>query len=363
MRKSDIFWQSYLNLEGNLIDLGKYIFISDDTSLGCRGQLDVYSPYISDLLVSCCCQIESISKELYFTIGGKKTRDSADLYFDEDCLRLIDRTWSAGRKVVNVVSPLFNLTQDDNKVLKPLKGSGKRKGTYWEKAYQAVKHDRYNSIYMGNVKALIRAMAALYLLNIYFRNDSWVIDCGSVSSSDWSMGSSVFSVLPPVTRGLWYGNEPNVSDSPFVASYTDAGYSKICEMREKERKASLDLLFAQPEFGQIDFLKRMQDVMDKDPNALPWAEWGVYKINQEIPSSLSFAERKRLLLQNQQWSSLSELHGDRFNVDKVTEDSIQNFIDRCGRQMGLETMFSVCKCEWGRYALDQKICRIYIPSA
>ena len=29
MNKSDIFWQTYLNLENSLVDLGKYVLISD----------------------------------------------------------------------------------------------------------------------------------------------------------------------------------------------------------------------------------------------------------------------------------------------------------------------------------------------
>lgn len=193
MNKSDIFWQTYLNLENSLVDLGKYVLISDvSNSDGWRSQLDVFSPYIADLLVSCCVQIEAISKELYFNLGGTKKRGSTDLYFDEDCLRLIDKTWNAGKKVVNVVSPIFYLTKEDSKVLRPLKNSGKRQGTYWGRAYQAVKHDRYESMPNGNIKALLGAMAALYLLNIYYRNDSWLTKNSDINSQNWSMGSTVF---------------------------------------------------------------------------------------------------------------------------------------------------------------------------
>ena len=76
MKKSDIFWQTYLNLENSLVDLGKYVLISDvSNSHGWRSQLDVFSPYIADLLVSCCVQIEAISKELYFNLGGTKKEE------------------------------------------------------------------------------------------------------------------------------------------------------------------------------------------------------------------------------------------------------------------------------------------------
>lgn len=82
MEKSDIFWQTYLNLEKEAIELSKYIFFTDEVLINskngivvqsCNSQLETFSPYIADLLVRCCVQIEAISKELYFDNGGQKT--------------------------------------------------------------------------------------------------------------------------------------------------------------------------------------------------------------------------------------------------------------------------------------------------
>lgn len=102
-----------------------------------------------------------------------------------------------------VVAPFFNLTKDEKKILRPLKEAHKRSGTYWEKAYQAVKHDRYESLKYGNVKALLNSLAALYLLNLYYRNDSWDIKYNELSKQDFSMGSSIFSVPAPEVGQLW----------------------------------------------------------------------------------------------------------------------------------------------------------------
>ena len=163
----------------------------------CTSQLDVFSPYIADLLVRCCVQIEAISKELYFDNGGNKKRGDSSILFDEDCLKLIDIKWKTHEKNVLIVAPFFNFTKDENRVLKPLKEAHKRQGTYWEKAYQAVKHDRYSSLHKGTVKAFIHALAALYLLNIYYRNTSWVVKYQEVPNLDYSMGSQIFAVRPP----------------------------------------------------------------------------------------------------------------------------------------------------------------------
>ena len=75
----------------------------------CTSQLDVFSPYIADLLVRCCVQIEAISKELYFDNGGNKKRGDSSILFDEDCLKLIDIKWKTHEKNVLIVAPFLIL--------------------------------------------------------------------------------------------------------------------------------------------------------------------------------------------------------------------------------------------------------------
>ena len=135
MKKSDIFWQTYLNLEKEAIEVSKYIFFTDEVlensngrivTKSCNTQLETFSPHIADLLVRCCVQIEAISKELYFDIGGTKPRGDSSLFFDEDCLKLIDMKWQTHNKIVMIVAPFFNFTKDENCILKPLREEHKR---------------------------------------------------------------------------------------------------------------------------------------------------------------------------------------------------------------------------------------------
>lgn len=97
INKSDIFWQTYLNLEKEVLEVSKYIHFTDTkiTHKGgeepCNTQLETFSPFIADLLVCCCIQIEAVAKELYFENSGEKLRGDKNLYFDDDCLRLINR--------------------------------------------------------------------------------------------------------------------------------------------------------------------------------------------------------------------------------------------------------------------------------
>lgn len=73
-----------------------------------------------------------------------------------------------------------------------------RKGFDWAEAYQAVKHDRFSSLYKGNVKALIWALAALYLLNIYYKNYALGIEFNNISDINFSFDSLIFSVRQPI---------------------------------------------------------------------------------------------------------------------------------------------------------------------
>lgn len=276
-------------------------------------------------------------------------------------MRLIDKTWNAGKKVVNVVSPIFYLTKEDSKVLLPLKNSGKRQGTYWGRAYQAVKHDRYESMPKGNIKALLGAMAALYLLNIYYRNDSWLTKNSGISSQNWSMGSTVFSVLPPITQELWYGNKPIFSNSPFVASYTDGSYSQIKKIQDEEARALENYLFQQPELSDPEFKKWMEGALSRNKSSKTEVELYAYRLNKRIPTTLSFQERKRRLIASQEWKHFSANKSDRANVDNITEDNIQEKIDDCGRYYGYCSMYSIQKLGWVKIATGMTNLRVYIP--
>lgn len=375
MRKSDNFWQTYLNLEKEAIELSKYIFFTDEilvnqngrsVTQSCNSQLETFSPYIADLLVRCCVQIEAISKELYFDNGGTKKRGDTNLFFDEDCLKLIDIKWQTHNKIVMVVAPFFNFTKDENRILKPLKEAHKRQGTYWEKAYQAVKHDRYSSLQKGNAKAFLHALAALYLLNLYYRNDSWVTNYQDISKIDYSVGSSIFTVKPPSTDQLWYGNNAVSSESPYVVNYQDSDYQRIKDIQERENKALNDYWTTQPELQEPDFLKQLTAAIEKekaDPRQKVMCLWELakYRLNKKIPKELPFEKRKSLLVESQEWNGWIHQHNDHLPADELTEENLQQEIDTVGSLWGIELTKQFEKLEWLPIALNSAVCHIYIP--
>lgn len=182
----------YKNLEEEVVNLSKYIQINDN-------QLKVYSMHIADLIVRCAMEIESISKELYWETGGQKVYDEdgkeRDLFFDTDCIKRLDDLWGICEKEIIVSSEKFYFENEENIIIRPLHKGQKRQGAKWNKAYQAVKHDRKGSICCGNIQNLILALGALYILNMYYldRNVDLGITDTPLEQFDARMGSVIFS--------------------------------------------------------------------------------------------------------------------------------------------------------------------------
>lgn len=200
--KSNLYWPIYKNLEREVLDLSNLVHFDDH-------QLSVYSVKIAELLIRCSVEIESISKDLYLAEGGEQSTDQ-DLYFDTDCLKMLDEKWLLSKKVVILSYPNFHFREEKNQILRPLHKASKRgsSGANWKKAYQAVKHERAKSLPRGNVGNLLQALAALFILNLYFKDEA--VDMGNdikAASFPINCGSSLFSVK----LHKWAGNAANGS--------------------------------------------------------------------------------------------------------------------------------------------------------
>lgn len=356
MDKANMFWQTYLNLENETLEVAKYIYITDTTTkldnrsktvknIEDERQLLTYSSYIADLLVRCCVEIEAISKEMYYDNGGTKARGSIDLYFDTDCIALLNQKWNLSNKVVMIVASNFNLLKDENLNLTPLNNADKRSKTIWTKAYQAVKHDRYNSLYLGNIKALINAMAALYLLNIYYRDIKLTVKYMDIHNLDMSFGSKIFSLRNPnqealleIANGIKRDDELHSTDSPYIAKYTDYYYKQVLEARQQYLEGLNNYLLSQPEWQDPNFLHQLSIAKEKDPSqrVIPLWELCKYRINKKISSNLSFEERRKILIQCEEWNCSIRLRNKHLSENELTPDNIQKEIDDAGIYYAME---------------------------
>lgn len=358
MERSQLFWQTYLNLEKELLETAKYIYITDEIAIHSRGrlvsepcktQLETFSPHIADLLIRTCVEIEAISKELYYNFGGPKARGDKDIHFDEDCLKLIDIKCKTHKKVVVVSCVSFSLTKDENLYLKPLKEAHKRQGTDWEKAYQALKHDRYSSLSKGTVKSLLHAMGALYLLNIYFKNIKLTTRYLGASKLDLSFGSSIFSVKRPSGKYVIdIINNHDIMDclqadeSPFIMKYTDSCYKAVLDANQKMIEEMNAYWIAQPELNEPEFIQQMQEAReaesrDNRQRFIPLWELGKYRFTKMIPPFLHYEERKKLLISSQEWLRRKQNNPD-LKETQITEENIQSFINQAADLAGIRLL-------------------------
>ena len=218
---NQFFWNAYKRLEKEVLVLSEDIHFSDD-------QLEVYSSKIGDLLVRTAIEVESLSKVLYFANGGTMPTDR-DLYFDTDCMKLLEDKWLLSKKAIFMSSPFFYFKNEENLTLKPLHKAFKRgtSSSKWQQAYQAVKHDRINNLKRGNIGNLLFALGALYILNIYYRDTIFesVAD-KDASNIDWGLGSEIFSAKVShesegASNDTIYVKKPDYDECIYLVKHTD----------------------------------------------------------------------------------------------------------------------------------------------
>lgn len=225
----NLYWNIYQRLEQELVELSDVIFIDD-------AQINVFSMRIADLLMRTCVEIEAISKKLYVDNGGTII-DEKKMYFDKVCIDLLERKWLLSKKVVFVTCPTLYFNDDSNKILTPLLHANifGPNSADWAVAYQAIKHSRINNLSQGNIKLFIRALAALYILNLYLRQQIIELDRDPVGSGvDWGLGSKVFSVkIHPCGIGIneesKYDKKEDYDECIYLSKKTDKSNQKAIE--------------------------------------------------------------------------------------------------------------------------------------
>ena len=323
------------------------------------------------ILVRCCVEIEAISKELYYDNGGTKLRGSNDIYFDTDCIALLNTKWKLENKVVIIVASGTNFTKDENRILVPLKDADKRSKAYWAKAYQAVKHDRYNSLYLGNVKAVLQALGALYLLNIYFKDIKLSSKYFEYRKLDMSFGSKIFAIqLPSESNVMDAVNSVGLNgilesnDSPYILKYTDSSYTQIITAKQKAIDDMKAYLESQPEFKEPLFLQQLLEAQQKaeknsQSNVMLFWELCKYRLNTKVPASLPFEERKKLFTQSFEWAGSIRQNNKHLKENELTEENIQAEIDRAGTFAGME-LNNKFEMGWIRKAFNEGDCEIVL---
>lgn len=170
--KENLFFPIYKKLEDEFIELSYYIMID-------KRQLKVYSIKIADLILRTVSEIENISvalcnkEKIKFRDGKNKIRTWVNFneYIDE-----LDKIFDLKKKLVsfdfiNCDSNTFISKHKPFKKTK-IKENQKEKEIFkWYYAYNKIKHDRIKYFKMANLENLIDSLSALFMLNIYLKDE------------------------------------------------------------------------------------------------------------------------------------------------------------------------------------------------
>lgn len=210
----------------------------------------------------CASEIESLSKELYYENGGIK---KGKIHFDHIALKHLEKKWILSRKVVVISSLNSFLTQ---KILKPFEldfQKDDKSFTYsWNHTYQAIKHDRVNNLKEGSIINLFKISAALFILNIYYKNQKY--NLGNDSHGDSfpiNLGSTIFSIkIHDGGNGEDFQKKPDFDECIYTSKATDETLKGFKEEGNKYRANMQSILLSNPEV--INHLKSEKGNITKD---------------------------------------------------------------------------------------------------
>ena len=261
---NQLFWNAYKRLEKEVLTLSEDIQFDDD-------QTGVYSSKIGDLLVRTVIEVESLSKVLFFANGGKQPT-GRDLYFDTDCIKLLEEKWLLSKKTIFVSSPFFYFKDEVNLTIKPLHKAFKRgtSSSRWQQAYQAVKHDRINNYKRGNIGNLLQALGALYILNIYYRDANFdSVSDKDASNIDWGLGSDIFSVkvsheTNSASANMIYVKKEDYDECIYIVKHTDETAKAFMTVMQGVNKQYIIQILNELKISLNDRIKSGEMILDSE---------------------------------------------------------------------------------------------------
>lgn len=214
----NLFWPIYQKIEQEFKELSYYISIN-------KKQLKTYSIKIADLILRTVSECENIAnaicKNENIKFRDKKGHIRKTVYFNE-YINSLNAKFKLDKKLVDIVYTNIENNAFDMKLTpfrkEQLKVGEKEKDILpWYNAYNKIKHDRVKNFKQANLENLINSLAALFMLNIYFKNQTFY-DKDNYNSENIIHQIESFSDVFQVDYSIKtdkYDNELNFKDSFF----------------------------------------------------------------------------------------------------------------------------------------------------
>lgn len=191
----NIYRPVYKSLESEIIDLMFSIHMDD-------AQMSTYSSKIIDIILRAATEIESIAKDLYQKYWWEKI-ERKKIKYDHDALEHLIKERNLDKKLV-IISH-YNCHFSSKRLYPFFKNYKKENGKYTfsrNDAYQSLKHDRSQSLQKWSLANLFSIMSALFILNLYFRNEKIDLEKQSKQTDILEkIWSNIFSIK---VHNIWY---------------------------------------------------------------------------------------------------------------------------------------------------------------
>lgn len=149
MNNKNIHWPYYLSLESDVDRLSRYIEFTEDN----------YSTYSAELVcifLSIGSEVDVVMKEVCAIVSPSSVLSNIDSY------KKVIKTEIPSLITESAISSKFGL------YFKPWeKWEATRGNPVWWKQYNNVKHQRNDFYSQANLKNVLEALAALYIVNVY----------------------------------------------------------------------------------------------------------------------------------------------------------------------------------------------------
>ena len=124
-------------------------------------------------------------------------------------------TWRINKKKVQITNPNMYFSSEKS-VLTPLHKAHKRgtSSSRWQQAYQAVKHYRTKSIEKATIDNLLNALGALYVLNLYYADESFWSETVIKDRREYTVESKIFT--PFIADATHFEMSPAMGDNKMV---------------------------------------------------------------------------------------------------------------------------------------------------
>jgi hypothetical protein len=147
----NIYWNYFISIEEDLYKLSRYIEFDQNNE-------KVFSIELVRLLISSSSEFEVVAKELC------NIKDQNKPVINIDKIRQNIMIFLPDIYDLEIIVPRFGLNY------KPLENWNNNKNCDWWKSYNSVKHQRNNNYEKANLKNVINAIGALYIINLFYYN-------------------------------------------------------------------------------------------------------------------------------------------------------------------------------------------------